>query len=185
VSRRRPPLWFVNAERLTTSAGRFAVQYRSRCLVSRCSEPDAGATRTQVDHTGPGGHLVADVEGLALYYAGADRGYLLASSQGNSTIAVYAREGSNAFVGSFRVEANGTIDGVTGSDGLEVTNFGMSSAFPNGLLAVHDNANDGASASNIKYVLWDPIASALGLIMDTGFDPRAARPLQDQVARAN
>jgi 3-phytase len=142
------------------------------------AEPGAGAARTQVDHTGPDGHLVADVEGLAIYYAGADRGYLLASSQGNSTIAVYTREGGNAFVGSFRVEANGTIDGVTGTDGLEVTSFGMSGAFPNGLLAVHDNANDGGSASNIKYVLWDPIAGALGLLMDTSVDPRAVRPVQ-------
>jgi 3-phytase len=96
---------------------------------------------------------------------------------------VYAREGGNVFVGSFRVEANGGIDGVTGSDGLEVTSFAMSGAFPNGLLAVHDNANDGGSASNIKYVLWDPIASALGLLTDTSLDPRAVRPLQELGAR--
>ncbi|MBF8284011.1 MAG: 3-phytase, partial [Anaerolineales bacterium] len=48
------------------------------------AEPEAGATRTSVDATGPAGHLTADVEGLTLYYASDGSGYLIASSQGSS-----------------------------------------------------------------------------------------------------
>jgi hypothetical protein len=46
--------------------------------------------------------------------------------------------------------------------------------------AVH--ANDGAPASNVKYVLWDAIAGELRLLTDTSVDPRAARPGQALVA---
>ncbi|HJQ79719.1 MAG TPA: phytase, partial [Lacipirellulaceae bacterium] len=47
------------------------------------AEPGGGSARTQVDRTGSGGHLDADVEGLTIYYATNGTGYLIASSQGN------------------------------------------------------------------------------------------------------
>lgn len=96
------------------------------------AEPGAGSARTQLDHTGQGGNLVADVEGLAIYHAGPDRGYLLSSSQGNSTVVIYTREGANTLVGKFAVVENGTVDAVTGTDGLDVTNFALGPAFPAG-----------------------------------------------------
>jgi myo-inositol-hexaphosphate 3-phosphohydrolase len=43
------------------------------------------------------GVLKPDLEGLTIYYAGDSAGYLLASSQGDSTYAVFAREGDNAY----------------------------------------------------------------------------------------
>jgi myo-inositol-hexaphosphate 3-phosphohydrolase len=136
------------------------------------AEPLAGSARTQVDTTGPGGNLSADVEGMSIYYAGPSTGYLLASSQGNSTIVVYAREGLNALVGKFSVGASGTIDAVTESDGLDVANFPLPGGFELGLLAVHDAMNEGATASNIKFVPWASVATALGLVVDTSWDPR-------------
>ena len=136
------------------------------------AEPGDGATRTQVDKTGNGGNLVADVEGLSIYYAGADAGYLLASSQGDSTVAVYTREGSNSFLGRFHVGSSGDIDEVTNSDGLDVTNFPLGPGFGTGLFAIHDTSNDGAPASNVKFVPWATIASPLGLAVDTAWDPR-------------
>ena len=53
------------------------------------AEPSAGSTRSQIDTTGPTGHLTADVEGLGLYVASNGTGYLLASSQGNSAYVLY------------------------------------------------------------------------------------------------
>ena len=136
------------------------------------AEPGAGSTRTPVDVTGQGGNLTADVEGLAIYYADATHGYLLASSQGNSTIVIYTREGDNALVGKFTVEANGTIDGVTGTDGLDVINWPMGPGFPMGLVAVHDNDNSGAAASNVKFVPWEAVAGLLGLAVEPAYDVR-------------
>jgi hypothetical protein len=135
------------------------------------AEPDAGDARTMVDST-DGGNLVADVEGLSLYYAGSDLGYLFASSQGESRVAVYEREGDNAFLGKFDVAANGPIDEVTGSDGLDITNFPLDGPFDAGLFAIHDTDNEGADASNVKLVSYGAIASTLELVIDTVWDPR-------------
>jgi 3-phytase len=137
------------------------------------AEPGAGNARTQVDKTGSAGNLTADVEGLAIAYAGQDGGYLLASSQGNSTIVVYTREGTNTFLGRFTVGASGAIDGATDTDGIDVANVPLGAAFPKGLFVLHDGTNSGASASNVKYVPWESIAIALGLVVDTSYDPRA------------
>ncbi len=55
-----------------------------------------GEARTLVDTTGPGGNLAADVEGLTIYHVDHNTGYLIASSQGDDTYAVYTREAGNA-----------------------------------------------------------------------------------------
>ncbi|UCF20284.1 MAG: phytase [Gemmatimonadota bacterium] len=136
------------------------------------AEPDAGSARTQVDETGAGGNLDADVEGLSLYYAGETTGYLLAASQGDSRVVIYTRESANTLVGKLKVQGSGNIDSVSGIDGLDVTNFPLSAGFSQGLLAVHDGNNTGASASNVKYVPWASVAAALGLTVNTSYDPR-------------
>ena len=98
---------------------------------------------------------------------------MLVSSQGDSTFAVYTREGDNSYIGSFRIVANGAIDAVTGTDGIDVANLPLGDSFPQGLFIAHDNSNSGAGASNFKYVPWDAIAQALGLLVDTvSWDPR-------------
>jgi 3-phytase len=53
------------------------------------AEPDDTASRTLVAATDRRGPLVGDVEGLALAYGSDDTGYLIASSQGNSSYVVY------------------------------------------------------------------------------------------------
>jgi 3-phytase len=47
--------------------------------------------------------LYADVEGLTIYFANNGTGYLLVSSQGNNSYAVYTREGDNEYLGSFQL----------------------------------------------------------------------------------
>jgi 3-phytase len=138
------------------------------------AEPGDGGARTQVDKTGSGGNLAADVEGMSIYYVSDGTGYLIVSSQGNSTFCVYTREGANSFIFKFSVGSNGTIDAVSGTDGLDVTNFPLGPAYPKGLFVCHDNANSGATSSNHKFVPWESVAAAAPtpLKIDTTWDPR-------------
>jgi 3-phytase len=123
------------------------------------AEPDAGTARQLIDAT-KGGHLRADVEGLAIYYAGATEGYLIASSQGNDSYVIYDRAG-NAYVGTFKI-VDGAVDGVQETDGLDVTNQALGPLFPNGLFVVQDGSNRDASGreghQNFKLVPWETIA---------------------------
>lgn len=130
--------------------------------------------------------LVPDIEGLDLYYGADGTGYLVASSQGDSSYAVYSREGNNQFLGSFAVGDNGSIDQVNESDGLDIINVSLGSAFPNGLAVFQDGANDPQNpvpdeeelennSTNFKFVPWDDIANSFEIPLDidpTSFDPR-------------
>jgi two-component system, OmpR family, sensor kinase len=117
------------------------------------AEPDAGAGRTLVDSTGPGGHLAADVEGLAIAHGPGGSGLLLASSQGDNTFAVYRREGDNDFVRTFRIGATAGIDPVEDTDGIEVTTTALGPELPEGLFVAQDGSN-GAANQNFKLVRW-------------------------------
>jgi 3-phytase len=114
------------------------------------AEPTTGSTRVAIGTVGDG-KLTADVEGMTIAKQGDKGGYLIVSSQGNSTYAVYQR-GTGTYVKSFSVGANGGIDAVSETDGLDVTTTPLGSAFPNGLLVVHDHVNTGASTTNYKFV---------------------------------
>jgi 3-phytase len=114
------------------------------------AEPDTGSSRTSIGSVGDG-HLVADVEGIAIAYQPNGAGHLIVSSQGNSTYAVYER-GSGRWVRSFSVAGYGNVDRASGTDGLDVSTAGVGPAFPNGVLIVHDEDNTGANTSNYKYV---------------------------------
>lgn len=132
-----------------------------------------------IDDPGYGGDLLtADVEGLDIYYAGPLGGYLIASSQGDSTFVVYSRQGRNAPLGRFRVFGTGGVDDVDGSDGLAVTNRAVGPDYPQGMLVTHDEPDDRGRPSrdptNFSYVSWPDVALPLGLRIDLtpGNDPR-------------
>ncbi|MEW6072981.1 MAG: phytase [Planctomycetota bacterium] len=141
------------------------------------AEPDAGENRVSVDTTGAGGHLTADVEGLAIYYGARGGGYLLASSQGNSTFAVYERAAPHAFLLSFWIAADSDlgIDEVTGTDGIEVMNLALGAGFPQGVFVAQDDSNSGAN-QNFKLVPWEEIAQAADppLVVDSTYDAGGA-----------
>jgi myo-inositol-hexaphosphate 3-phosphohydrolase len=138
------------------------------------AEPGAGSARTRVDSVGSGGHLTADVEGLAIYRAAAGTGYLIASSQGSSDFAVYRREGANEYVTRFSIVA-GAIDAVSGTDGIDVSSLGLGSAFPEGVFVAQDTTNNGGN-QNFKLVPWGAIARGVSpqLVIDTSVDPRSS-----------
>jgi 3-phytase len=122
------------------------------------AEPDAEAERKEVDRVRLGGSLVADVEGLTIAYGSDGKGYLIASSQGNSTFAIYRREGDNTYVKSFRIVA-GNIDQVTETDGIHVSTSNLGSQFPNGVFIAQDGADD-KGKQNFKLVPWQLIVAA-------------------------
>ncbi|MCG8351974.1 MAG: phytase [Chloroflexales bacterium] len=161
--------------------------------------PTGSASGTLIDEVYPGAtNLKADVEGLTIYYGRDGAGYLLASSQGDSTFAVYARTGDNAYLGSFRV-GNVNSDGVEFSDGADVVNVPLGPDFPIGLLIVHDGWNEPSrlveddgelenANTNFKFVAWENVANAFPqpLIVDTSsYNPRRERlkPVQDDFNR--
>ncbi|MHC4220067.1 MAG: phytase, partial [Planctomycetota bacterium] len=146
------------------------------------AEPGDGTSRTSVDTTG-GGNLTADVEGLTLYYASDSTGYLIASSQGSDDFAIYKREGNNDYVKNFDIVSGGGIDGVSGTDGIDVSNAALGSTFPSGVFIAQDNSNSGGN-QNYKLVAWEDIAAAGSpqLTVDTAWSPRG--PSADVTSRA-
>jgi 3-phytase len=114
------------------------------------AEPDAGDKGALVDKVGSG-HLVADVEGLAIAYGKNGEGYLMVSSQGNHSYVVYKREGNNEFVKKFRITNGGGIDGAEETDGIDVTTANLGPSFPHGVFIVQDGFNDKGN-QNFKLV---------------------------------
>jgi 3-phytase len=118
--------------------------------------------------------LYADVEGLTIYQASDGKGYLLVSSQGNNTVALYDRT-SRKFIDSFTV-ADGAVDGVNETDGLMVVNANLGGDFQQGLLVMQDGQDDPKvfnaageprEGSNFKYISWGDVAKSLKLKTDT------------------
>ncbi|MEH1941486.1 MAG: phytase [Nostoc sp.] len=148
------------------------------------AEPDGGTTGKLIDGVRfeGGSHLTDDAEGLTIYYGKNGTGYLLASSQGDSTFVAYTREGNNEYVGNFAIGNNGSIDSVQESDGADVINVPLGTNFPFGLFVTQDGSNEPAKTidgenvnSNFKLVPWENITNAFpnSLNIDTtSYDPR-------------
>ncbi|QEH38296.1 3-phytase precursor [Aquisphaera giovannonii] len=124
------------------------------------AEPGDGEARRAVARVGEHG-LAADVEGLAIYYGRDGKGYLLASSQGNSTLVVYDRSGDHAYVATIDPKP-GMAEDIDETDGLDVTNERTSSRFPNGFLVVQDGKCTGRQ--NFKLFAWDEVAGGRLLV---------------------
>ncbi|SDE52322.1 phytase [Glycomyces harbinensis] len=118
-----------------------------------------------------GEHLHTDIEGLTIYYTSRDKGYLLASSQGDDTYGVYEIEGDNDYLGNFGIES-GKVDSTQHSDGADVVNVSLP-GYRGGLLVVQDGDNtpEGSeeSSTNFKFVAWNEV------VKDSGLDLQTAR----------
>lgn len=104
-----------------------------------------------------GRRLRAPVEGVAVLD---DSGrYLLVSSRGDSSIAVWNISFDPLWVGRFIVPS-GRVDAVTGTTGLDAlgTRFG---GLSHGVVALQDSADEGGQ--NFKLVDWGVVRIALGL----------------------
>jgi 3-phytase len=128
-----------------------------------------GIWRTSADPGGDGrlipfaavadGHMTADVEGLTVYDGGSGR-YLIASSQGDNSFAVFDADSAD-YLGSFHIGRHPELDDVSETDGLDVTAVSLP-GFPDGLLVVQDGYNDRPRANqNFKLVPWREVAPLL------------------------
>lgn len=107
------------------------------------------------------GRLIPDVEGVTLIRDRAET-FLIVSSQGDSGFAVWQlANGTETYVGRYRVAAANGVDEVTGTDGLDAWS-GAIGGFPGGLVVTQDDVNDGQRTQNFKLVDWQAIRAALG-----------------------
>jgi 3-phytase len=129
------------------------------------ASPTGSTEGTLVDQVGSACLPVDDVEGMGVFSTGPDSGWLVVSAQGVNRYALYPRkpdaDGKQACIGSFGI-ATGATDPVGETDGLEVTSAALGPEFPEGLMVVQDDRNEGFSR-NFKYVSWADVAKALGL----------------------
>ena len=104
-----------------------------------------------LDQLGSNSGLAADIEGLAIYRG--EQPYLVVSSQGNDSYALYDLNPPHAFVKRFRVVASGNIDGAQETDGLDANATPMGERYPNGILVVQDGYNqDPSNKQNFKII---------------------------------
>jgi 3-phytase len=162
----------TGAPRLLDRVADFGIHDVFDPETEECEPVDPAA----IGYGGP--NLVADAEGVDIYYGPGRSGYVIVSSQGDDRFAVYSTTGHNRSAGTFRVSGVG-VDDVNGSDGLAVTNR-IVGEYRQGLLLTHDEpesgpgVDPGRDATNFSYVDWGEVADALGLMINTsdGNDPR-------------
>lgn len=105
-----------------------------------------------------------DFEGVTLYDSGNGKGYIILSSQGNNSYAVFDRI-SNQYLGSFSLK-DGAIDGTYDTDGIDVTSVSFGTIYPKGFFIAQDGANTQGKDSlhqNFKLVDWQKISNGLKL----------------------
>lgn len=149
-------------------AGTLYVNEEDVAMWRMSAEPDGGDAKVAVERIEDNPAIRDDLEGMGIYHLGEGRGYIVASSQGNDTYAVYRLEGEQAYVGSFAVVADPVrgIDGISETDGLEVTSRNLGPGFEHGAMIAQDGRNVmPVENQNYKYVSWKAIADALGLEM--------------------
>ncbi len=112
-----------------------------------------------------GDGTASDREGLCLYSCSDGTGYLVLSSQGNSTFKVYERQGDNAFVKTFIAAQS------EGTDGLDICSASIP-GFPNGFIIIHDDPG-------MQYYVydWADVAELdLTVCPDGGANTKVATP---------
>src|SRR5207237_2799439 len=105
------------------------------------AEPDASPLDyRQVARAGDD-HLTADVGGVAIVSQPGKRGFLLASSKGDDTFAIYRRGGEQAWIAQRQVVDGGAADGCSDTDGIEAVAADLGPTFPAGIFVCQDGRN--------------------------------------------
>lgn len=127
------------------------------------AEPEGNHSSTMIKGSDQSNSFIHyDIEGLALYKTGESGGYLIASSQGNFSFAVFDLT-TQLYITSFTIEGSDP-DSVEETDGLEIIDLYVSAEYPEGFLIVQDgyNTSDGhVEAQNFKIIDWRKIRSLL------------------------
>jgi 3-phytase len=92
-----------------------------------------------------------DIEGLTIYRKSDKEGYLIASSQGSFSYAIFDINEPYNYITSFVVK-NGKYDGVEETDGIDICSTPMGDEFPAGILVLQDGFNkDGETIVNQNF----------------------------------
>jgi 3-phytase len=123
----------------------------------------ATGAKARVDSVNRGTGLVADVEGVSLYAGEGGAGYVIVSAQSKDRYIVYDRTPPHALIGVIAIaaSADGRVDGVSHTDGLDATSAPLP-GLPAGVLVVQDDANPVSEVDqNFKIVDWRHVEQAL------------------------
>ena len=147
--------------------GRLFVSERRSGIWRYDAEPDASPIgRIKVDRVGGDGHLAGQAAGLALVNQPGRRGYLLASSRGDSTFAIYRRGRDNAWLGQRDVVDGTVADGCNHTAGIEAVAADLGPDFPAGIFVCQDGDNTApgsAGRQDFKYVRLEDVIDASSL----------------------
>lgn len=119
----------------------------------------AGAKPALVITAGPG--LTPDVEGLAIHPG---RGWLVVSSQGSDSYAIYDIKPPFTQRGTFAIGTNAAlgIDGVSETDGLDLSAANLGGPYTDGVLVVQDGHKRlPHGPQNFKLVPWSAVEKAV------------------------
>jgi 3-phytase len=100
---------------------------------------------------------------------------------------VYHRAAPHGYLATFTIvtSSNGKVDGVSNNDGITAVGTSLGDEYPNGVLVVHDDANQLAEGGtseeaslklvSLEKVLGAPAAEMMNLLqdIDTDWDPRS------------
>ncbi len=81
------------------------------------------------------GNIIGDPEGVAIYKSNVSEGFIIVSSQGDSTFNVYDRQYPYDFQFKF------SVTDVADTDGLDIVNFSIGELYPDGIMVVQDGFN--------------------------------------------
>ncbi|MCD6122082.1 MAG: phytase [Spirochaetales bacterium] len=107
-----------------------------KCIHKYYADPDKN--NREIATFGYDDGIDGDREGMAIYKCKDGTGYIVLSSQGNSTIKIYERQGNNRFVKTVD-PVNDEGDTEMDTDGVDVCNIPVSPLFPEGFLVLHSD----------------------------------------------
>jgi 3-phytase len=130
------------------------------------AEPDASPLDRQLVDRAGGDHLTRNLGGVAVVAQPGRQGFLVASSPGDDSFAVYRRGRDHAWFGQRQVVDGAAADGCSATGGIEAVAANLGPAFPAGLFVCEDGRNTAPGPSgrqNFKYVRLDRIVDPAGL----------------------
>ncbi len=133
-------------------------------------EPETDPARAIVDLAAPRGEITEEVKGIALAQGADGQALLIVSDASSERFSAYDLEGK--LLGRFQVGAGGDVDAVGENEGIALATVPMGDAFPEGVLVIADQDNDGEH-SNFKLVGWREVRGALAVAAKEFADPRA------------
>ncbi|MEL6687405.1 MAG: phytase [Pseudomonadota bacterium] len=127
-------------------------------LLRYSAKPEGDDTSRVIAKAGDFG-MLADLEGVTVYEEGSDGGYVIVSSQGNNSYVAFTLPDLD-YAGRFRI-VDGSVDGVTSTDGIAVTSI-PTEKFPEGFFIAQDDMDETSPSEprkkqNFKVVDWRDI----------------------------